>query len=508
MKSGLKRAVGSLLSLAMFIALTAGFTTVSNAQTGAKVYLRVADNVQRQASEMAAIGTDYQKPFGDIVPLTAVNLQAGDSLESVVKRELPNMGIQVTTNTVGGFEYINGVGPVKNTDGKQVTRLGEGDAGAMSGWMFFLNDWSIDSSASAIMPKDGDIIEMLLSTNYGADLDADFMNTDTKLKALKVANGVLDKEFAGNAYNYILYVKEGTTSVNIDKTPANRAFKMLLDNEKSFNKNTDIPVSNGQTISLTVGKDNFSSLPVSEYKFHVVVVKPLAITKIDGKGVITGTAQAETNITVKAGTRTKTVPVSHEGVWAVYFSDLSKCAGITATSAGVFASQVTTTNVKSVAIAQKYLYLTKGKSVSLGATALPYDAWNKNIKWQSGNKKIAKVDGKGKITALRLGKTDITVAGASGRSGKITVCVVDKAVALKKLTLTSSASALNVGQSLQLKVELNPVKATNVQLKFSSRDPKILSVDKAGVIKAIKKGNTVVTVQYGKIQKSLKISVR
>ncbi len=62
-------------------------------------------------------------------------------------------------------------------------------------------------------------------------------------------------------------------------------------------------------------------------------------------------------------------------------------------------------------------------TVTLIATVLPEDAAVQNVTWTSENKAVATVDANGKVTALEVGQTTITVTTEDG--GKTATCKVD-----------------------------------------------------------------------------------
>lgn len=69
--------------------------------------------------------------------------------------------------------------------------------------------------------------------------------------------------------------------------------------------------------------------------------------------------------------------------------------------------------IKSLKLDKKKLTLTKGKKATLKVTIAPKGA-KAPLKWTSSNKKVAKVNGKGRITAVGKGKCTITVSTKDG----------------------------------------------------------------------------------------------
>jgi uncharacterized protein YjdB len=73
-----------------------------------------------------------------------------------------------------------------------------------------------------------------------------------------------------------------------------------------------------------------------------------------------------------------------------------------------------TVKAKSVSLNKKTASLTVGKTVNLVATVKPSNAKNKEVVWSSSDKKVAKVDSKGKVTAVAKGTATITAKTKDG----------------------------------------------------------------------------------------------
>jgi alpha-L-fucosidase 2 len=130
------------------------------------------------------------------------------------------------------------------------------------------------------------------------------------------------------------------------------------------------------------------------------------------------------------------------------------------------------------------------------------------LTYKSSKPKVATVDAKGNVKGVKAGKAKITVTAANGKKVAVAVTVSKKAVKLKKFTVTAPKS-LKIGKTKDLKVKLTQKKATNLKVTFKSSKPKILSVDKAGRISALKKGKAVITIKAGgKTVKTKKITVK
>jgi uncharacterized protein YjdB len=82
------------------------------------------------------------------------------------------------------------------------------------------------------------------------------------------------------------------------------------------------------------------------------------------------------------------------------------------------------------------------------------------------------------------------------------------AKALKNIVLVKPPKQLKIGKTAQLKIKLTPPSATNALTKFKSNRPKIIGIDKAGKIVALKKGKAKITVRIGGKSKTITIAVK
>ncbi|MBT2733623.1 Ig-like domain-containing protein [Bacillus sp. ISL-7] len=78
---------------------------------------------------------------------------------------------------------------------------------------------------------------------------------------------------------------------------------------------------------------------------------------------------------------------------------------------------------KSVKLNKTFVTLIKGKTITLSATVSPSNVTNKTVKWKSSNTKVAKVDSKGKVTAVGAGTATITSTTTNGKKTSATIRV-------------------------------------------------------------------------------------
>jgi uncharacterized repeat protein (TIGR02543 family) len=163
------------------------------------------------------------------------------------------------------------------------------------------------------------------------------------------------------------------------------------------------------------------------------------------------------------------------------------------------------------------LYLKKGKTitppVAFDGKDVNGKAWGygqtAKLTWTSGDPKVATVNKTtGKITAKKVGTTKIIAKSLDGKSYQFTVKVVNKALALKKVTFTKPPTSLAVGKTKILKVKLTSAKATGVNITFKSSKPSVIQVDKAGKLFALKKGTAKITVKAGGKSQVITVKVK
>ena len=151
------------------------------------------------------------------------------------------------------------------------------------------------------------------------------------------------------------------------------------------------------------------------------------------------------------------------------------------------------------------ILLQKGKSTTaVKATLTKGDSI---AKWTSSNKKVAAVDKKGKITAKKTGTATITVRTKNGATASVKVKVQKGKVTTKKLTVTNVTDkklTLKKGKTFTIKTSVTPITSPD-KVSYTSSNKKIVTVDKKGKLKAVKKGTATITVKSGK--KTVKFDV-
>lgn len=217
-------------------------------------------------------------------------------------------------HTVVGAEsnYISSIDDLKEQQG-----------GSMSGWMGTLNDWFTNFGFGEFTVAKGtlcagDEIRVMYTRDYGVDLGGDWNNSDTRLKALTFSTGKLAPKFSGDTFTYTLTVPEGTTSLLVTPTAANknyqvRAYLGTQATGREYSRTSLIPIANGSVITVVCADDSWPTMNKTSdgkrtYTINVVYgeVKSddagVTSVKVAGVSAAAGTAENSFSVTLPAGT--------------------------------------------------------------------------------------------------------------------------------------------------------------------------------------------------------------
>ena len=216
-------------------------------------------------------------------------------------------------HTVVGAEsnYISSIDNLKAFDG-----------GTMSGWMGTLNDWFTNFGFGEFTVAKGTLCAgdeiRIMYTRTVEDLGGSFGSTDTRLKALTFSTGKLAPKFSGDTFTYTLTVPEGTTSLLVTPTAANknyqvRAYLGTQVTGREYSRTSLIPIANGSVITVVCADDSWPTMNETSdgkrtYTINVVYgeVKSddagVTSVKVAGVSAAAGTAENSFSVTLPAGT--------------------------------------------------------------------------------------------------------------------------------------------------------------------------------------------------------------
>ena len=216
-------------------------------------------------------------------------------------------------HTIVGAEsnYISSIDNLKAFDG-----------GTMSGWMGTLNDWFTNFGFGEFTVAKGTLHAgdeiRVMYTRTVEDLGGSWNNSDTRLKALTFSAGKLTPKFSGDTFTYTLTVPEGTTSLLVTPTAANknyqvRAYLGTQATGREYSRTSLIPIENGSVITVVCADDSWPTMNETSdgkrtYTINVVYgeVKSddagVTSVKVAGVSAAAGTAENSFSVTLPAGT--------------------------------------------------------------------------------------------------------------------------------------------------------------------------------------------------------------
>ncbi len=134
------------------------------------------------------------------------------------------------------------------------------------------------------------------------------------------------------------------------------------------------------------------------------------------------------------------------------------------------------------------------KTLKLTATVSPSNATNKQLVWSTDNAKVASVDANtGLIRGVGSGSAIITVKTVDGGYHASSVISVFKKVEVTGISLSAASRSLYVGNTFQLKAQIEPTTATFPQIVWKSDNPSVATVDQFGLVRAVGVGTTYIS---------------
>ena len=216
-------------------------------------------------------------------------------------------------HTIVGAEsnYISSIDDLKEQQG-----------GSMSGWMGTLNDWFTNFGFGEFTVAKGTLCAgdeiRIMYTRTVEDLGGSWNNSDTRLKALTFSAGKLAPKFSGDTFTYTLTVPEGTTSLLVTPTAANKNYQVrtYLGTQatgREYSRTSLIPIENGSVITVVCADDSWPTMnETSDGKRTYTITVVYGEVKSDDAGVTSvkvagvsaaaGTAENSFSVTLPAGT--------------------------------------------------------------------------------------------------------------------------------------------------------------------------------------------------------------
>ena len=277
----------------------------------------------------------------------------------------------------------------------------------------------------------------------------------------------------------VLVVKGCSNNENDDPTAVNE------------NRTPTIAI-NWQSITLEVGESSQLVADVLSASIDNPIVSwhsdDSGIAAVNDDGYVTALSEGETNIV------------------AIYRQN-----GIPYTTSCNVVVTSTKVEIESIDIVQEDISLRKGGSVLLQIAVTPEDAMVDSLTFTSDDTNIATVSDEGRINAINVGTTTITVKTSDNQfSDSVTIKVTESGTTVVNpvsLQLIGLENGVSVGTSSRVAYIISPSNATT-SLTWSSSDPSIATVNNEGVVKGVKAGTcTIMASTSNNISSSLQITV-
>ncbi len=148
--------------------------------------------------------------------------------------------------------------------------------------------------------------------------------------------------------------------------------------------------------------------------------------------------------------------------------------------------------VTGIELVPEALTLDQTLTGQLGSVVSPSSATDKSRSWTSLDPSIAVVDASGRVEGMAEGEARMVVTTTSG-GFKDTALVTVPQILVTGVRLNRSTGSLKINKTLQLQATVEPTKATNKEVNWSSGDPGIADVDGNGLVTGIEEGVTTIT---------------
>lgn len=150
--------------------------------------------------------------------------------------------------------------------------------------------------------------------------------------------------------------------------------------------------------------------------------------------------------------------------------------------------------------------MTVGDKQLLSVTVIPIEASEQKCTYKSSDSAIASINGMGRIHALSVGKTTITVF-CGEISASFTLEVIDK-IRVSDIEIADHENEIAVGDTMMLSATIIPADVADEKIQFSSSNTSIATVTSQGEVKGISQGEVIICVSAGGMKKEIPLAVK
>lgn len=283
MEVTMKRSSIKLFSLVLALILAFSLVSIS---AGAETDLGKVRVIVKNETFSAESGANWT----GVLVEKEIQLGEDSTMTTVVKDALDSENVSYSFNSYNYLATVNG--------------LSEYAANGSGGWMMTLNDWFTSEGSDSYTVSngslgDGDVITVMYTCSWGADVGSLWGNTDTKLKSIKLDGAAFSnaEEFssAKTDWTIILDPENESTEVGIIPEAANKNYqvKAYLNEYTPGQPGTELKVlskkldvKKGDIIYIGVGNENWATMnqkaDETVYKLTVEYAFPTGDVNRDG----------------------------------------------------------------------------------------------------------------------------------------------------------------------------------------------------------------------------------
>lgn len=371
--------------------------------------------------------------------------------------------------------------------------------GGYDGWQYAVNNVYADVGMGDYKPAAGDVI-VILYGDYPCALPVIDASKKGELSFTSVnTTWVADDEGNYNPVTTVDPITAAKVTLGEDSYVTDDNGKIAFDAEKY-----------GESEPLQIERYSEAGAPTvcrlaPDYKVEIVKADETTVStettetaqttetaEISETADVTETTSATETATATETTEATETTIATETTEATETTVATETTEATETTVATEATEPSAAKTEITVTAKKTLYVK-------GTYTIKPSVKNKvgAVTYTSSDKKVAKVSGNGKVTALKKGTAKITVAN---NGVKKTVKITVKNPKLNKKSVTLK---LKKGKN-SFKIKVTGQKG---KLSFKSSKTKVAKVSAKGVVKAKKKGKAVVTVKTNGMSLKLKVTV-
>lgn len=146
----------------------------------------------------------------------------------------------------------------------------------------------------------------------------------------------------------------------------------------------------------------------------------------------------------------------------------------------------------------KQLTVFVGENTFMELSYEPQEADEETITWKSSNPNVATVDKSGLVTGIKTGTVKIIAMTDNNLTSACTLTVKKPQIQLEK-----SKAKLKIGKKIQIHATCSP----DAKPTFKSQNKAIATVTSRGLVKAKKRGKTVIVIKANGVSKKFNVTV-